>query len=89
MNKGTKLLTIDELLELHRRNTTEKAHKIFCEDFYQTQEDLKEVCSYMSDAMFQGKADSEQEKLIIKRYNKLCVHHSNLMKTLERLSWRK
>lgn len=89
MNKGIIQLTIDELLELHRRNTTEKAHKIFCEDFYKTQRDLREICLYMSSEMFQGKATTEQEKRTIKRYNKLCMHYSNMMKTLEMLAWRK
>lgn len=89
MYKMGRALTIEEMLERYRHScVTEKQYNAFAEDFYQTQQDLAEVNKLMTHSMLQGRAADEEEKLIIKRYNKLTRHYVKLMYILERPSWR-
>lgn len=78
-------LTTAQLLEKYRiRCVTEKQYNVFVEDFYQTQQDLAEVTRFMTDGMMHGAAETEEEKKIIERYNKLARHNAKLLNILER-----
>lgn len=83
-NKLARQLTLEELLEIHKLRSTEKEHKAFSEDVYQTLADLEETKKLMTNDMLQGISSTNEEKLIIKRYNKICRHYNKLMSLLGR-----
>ena len=89
MYKMGRPLTLEEMLERYKIGcVSEKQYNVFVEDLYQTKQDLAEVYGLMTDDMLQGKANNEEEKRIIKRYNKITRHYTKLMDILERRNWR-
>lgn len=76
----------DELLARSYYWPSEKAHKAFVDDFYNTKQELENVRSLMTQDMFQGRASDKNEKQIIKKYNKLVNHMIWLKQKLYMLS---
>ena len=82
-----KLLTDEELLENYRMRCSEKEFELFRKDFEQSKINLMLLWSQMTPDMFGGIANTDEEKQIIKRYNKMCRHVDKLRGKMERLSW--
>lgn len=86
-SRMNKPLTDEQMLEIYRRSHTEKQTNIFFADFEKTKEDFRKISAKMTDDMYVGIAVTEEEKKIIKQYNKTARHLAKLQDTLHRLSW--
>lgn len=88
MYKTGRMLTIEEQLEASRRFLSERQVEQLRVDIESTRQQLQEIMPLMTQQMLQGVAQNSDEKVIIKRYNKLSRHWAKLMSTLTRWSWR-
>lgn len=87
MNRMSGTFTTEYLLYRYRLSHGERDYELFVADINKTIEELDEVRKSMTEPMYQGIANNEQERNIIKQYNKIMRHYDKLIKTLIRLAW--
>lgn len=68
---------------------SEKERDNFIKDYNETKTKLKEINEVMTDEMYKGVYSSEEECLVIRKYNKLHKHYAKLVGWIKRtMMWK-
>lgn len=68
---------------------SEKERDKFIKDYNETKTKLKEINEVMTDKMYKGVYFSEEERLVIRKYNKLRKHYDKLVGWIKRtMMWK-